>query len=275
MAFRIVSDSSSNVLSMGDADYTTVPLKIIAQKEYVDDAALDLAGMMEDLRNHKGKSGSSCPGVADYLRAFEDGEQVFCFTVTSRLSGSYNAARLAKGDYEAAHPERKVFVMDTLSAGPELRLLLERAEEDIQKGMDFEDICRDLETYSQHTALMFSLEALRNLANNGRVSPVVAKLTGVLGIRVVGRASQEGTLEPLDKSRGEKKALQKLQANMEAMGYAGGKVRIDHCCNPAAAESLANALRERFADADVVVATARGLCSFYAEKGGLLVGFER
>ena len=52
MAFRIVSDSSSNVLSMGDVNYTTVPLKIIAEKEYVDDAALDLSGMMEDLRNH-------------------------------------------------------------------------------------------------------------------------------------------------------------------------------------------------------------------------------
>ena len=59
MSFRIVSDSSSNVLSMGDSNYTTVPLKIIARKEYIDDQALDLSGMMEDLRNHNGKSGSS------------------------------------------------------------------------------------------------------------------------------------------------------------------------------------------------------------------------
>ena len=56
MSFMIVSDSSSNVLSMGSSNYTTVPLKIIAEKEYVDDAALDLAGMMEDLRNQIGRA---------------------------------------------------------------------------------------------------------------------------------------------------------------------------------------------------------------------------
>ena len=72
MGFRIVSDSSSNVLSMGGVDYTTVPLKIIAVKEYVDDAALDLAGMMEDLRGHNGKSGSSCPNEGEWLDAFGD-----------------------------------------------------------------------------------------------------------------------------------------------------------------------------------------------------------
>ena len=95
MSFKIVSDSSSNVLSMGDVNYTTVPLKIIAEKEYVDDAALDLAGMMEDLRNHKGKSGSSCPNVGEWLEAFGDAEEIFCVTISKNLSGSYSSAQAA------------------------------------------------------------------------------------------------------------------------------------------------------------------------------------
>ena len=95
MGFRIVSDSSSNVLSMGGLNYTTVPLKIVTEKEYVDNTALDLDGMMEDLRNHKGKSGSSCPNVGEWLEAFGDAEEIFCVTISRNLSGSYNAAMQA------------------------------------------------------------------------------------------------------------------------------------------------------------------------------------
>ena len=56
MSFRIVSDSSSNVLSMGDVNYTTVPLKVVAQKEYVDNTALNVREMVEDLQQYKGNS---------------------------------------------------------------------------------------------------------------------------------------------------------------------------------------------------------------------------
>ena len=55
--FKIAADSSSNVLAMTGTDYASVPLKIRAEKEYVDDANLDVAGMVADLRVYKGKSG--------------------------------------------------------------------------------------------------------------------------------------------------------------------------------------------------------------------------
>ena len=93
MRFRIVADSSCNVLSLGDPDYTTVPLKIVAAKEYVDNAELDLAEMVKNLQEHKGKSGSSCPNVGEWLEAFGDAEEVFGITITKHLSGSYNAAQ--------------------------------------------------------------------------------------------------------------------------------------------------------------------------------------
>ena len=95
MSFMIVSDSSSNVLSMGSSNYTTVPLKIIAEKEYVDDAALDVAGMTADLSHYKGKSGTSCPSMGDFLAAFGEAKYVFCLTITAKLSGTYNVAQAA------------------------------------------------------------------------------------------------------------------------------------------------------------------------------------
>lgn len=276
MKRKIVSDSGVNIRKLeGTIDYATVPLKIRTdEREFVDDSTLDVQEMVEYLAGYKGKSGTACPSVADYVDAFSDAEEVFCFTITSNLSGSYNAARLAKEDYEAEHPERKVFIVDTLSAGPEMTILMEHLQELIAQEKDFATICEELSAYQEHTGLMFSLESLKNLANNGRVSSVVAKFADVLGIRIVGRAN-EGVLDPMDKCRGEKKALKKIIERMKEMGYTGGKVRIDQCDNENAANQLRGQLLQEYPNADIKIGVTYGLCSFYAEKGGLMVGFEK
>lgn len=277
MQYKIVSDSSADVRGLSSAvDFSVVPLKIItAEKEFADSQTLNVSEMVDFLSIYKGRSSTACPSVDDYLQAFGQAERIICFTITSALSGSNNAARLAKEDYEAAHPDRKVFVVDTLSAGAEIKLLIEKTEALILSGMEYGQICDEICTYMGNTGLVFSLESLRNFANNGRVSPMVARITGVLGIRLVGKASSEGTLEPLDKCRGERKALQKLLERMVEEGYAGGRVRIDHCYNPNAAAQLQSLVTEAFPCTDVVIGQTYGLCSFYAENGGLLVGFEK
>ena len=117
MHFRIVADSSANVLSLPGVNYTTVPMKIVAAKEYVDDQSLDLAGMVHDPQQHKGTSGSSCPNVGEWLAAFGDAEYIFGLTITKHLSGSYNAAMQAAAAYIEEHPDRKVFIIDSLSTG--------------------------------------------------------------------------------------------------------------------------------------------------------------
>ena len=157
--------------------------------------------------------------------------------------------------------------MDSLSAGPELKLHIEKAVELIQTGLDFDDICAELSNYAKNNnELIFCLESLTNLANNGRVSPLVAKVAGVLGIRVCGRASNQGQLEQKDKSRGERKALIAVHKYMKELGYTSGKVRIDHCFNESAAEQLKDMILKECPSADIVIEKARGLCSFYAEK---------
>ncbi len=273
---RIVADSSADTLALEGASFASTPLKIITQsKEYVDDAALDVAGMVSDLQTYSGRSSTACPGVGDWLTAFGDARQVFCVTITSGLSGSYNAACIAAQDYQERYPDRQVFVLDSLSAGPELRLLLERLRDYVQAGMPFDEVVASMKAYARTTGLLFMLQSMRNLANNGRVSPLVAKAAGLLGIRVVGKASDQGQLELLEKSRGQAKALTAILDTMERQGYRGGKVRISHVNNAAAVESLSALLTQRYPEADIENYPARGLCSFYAEQGGLLLGFEK
>ena len=274
MNFRIVSDSSSNVLSMEDSNYTTVPLKIIAEKEYIDDAALDLSGMMEDLRNHKGKSGSSCPNVGEWLEAFGDAEEIFCVTISRNLSGSYAASVQAGEVYMAEHPGRKVFTFDSLAVGPEMMMIVDKIRQCEAAGDDYETTKAKVLDYHNHTHTVFCLESMLNLARNGRVSMAVAKIAGMLGIRVVGIAA-DGQVTPVHKPRGAKKATQTIVEMVKERGFQDGNIlRVAHCYAPEAAEALREAVLKEFPNTQFVLEPTTALCSFYAEAGGLIVGFE-
>lgn len=273
---KITADSSANVLQRSGIDFVAAPLKIITnEKEFVDDAALDVGGMVAWFDRYKGKSKTSCPNPGDWLEAFGDADEVFCVTITSGLSGSYNAACAAKQMYESEHEGKKVCVIDSLSAGPELVLLIEKLEELIGQGLSFEEISSRIKAYQQQTGLVFMLESLKNFAANGRVSPAVAKIAGVLGIRIVGKASDQGTLEPMDKCRGENKSLTAIVEHLKKAGLSRGKVRIAHCMNEEAAQELTKRIHTQMPQVEVQIHTCHGLCSYYAEKGGLLVGYEK
>ncbi len=275
MNWKIVADSSANLQAMAGIPFASVPLKIITdQKEYVDSPDLDVGGMVEDLLSYKGRSGSSCPNAHEWQTAFAGADAVIGLTISSNLSGSFAAASQAGRDYTEEHPDAKVFVLDSLSAGPEMQLLAEKARELILGGLPFEQVKEKLTEYSKRTRLLFSLQSLKNLANNGRVSPAVATISGALGLRLVGAASSQGTLQPLHKCRGEAAALRTILKEMLAAGWQGGKVRIAHCFNQKAASLLAEALRQYHRSCEIEILPCTALCSFYAEKGGLLVGFE-
>lgn len=274
MNYKIVSDSSSNLFFLSGVPYTCVPMKVVtSEKEYIDTPDLDVGNMVEEMKTVSGRTGSSCPNTHEWIESFGDADCVFGITITSRLSGSYSSAVQAAEEYMPEHPGAKVRILDSLSAGPELQLVVEKLRDFILSGMTFEEIESSIRAYMQHTHLVFSLKSLANLARNGRVSPAVAKIAGVLGIYLIGKAT-DGTLDPTNKCRGEKKALKTLVENMRSIGYCGGKVRIAHCQNSEAAAQLKSLLKELYPDGDILIDDCKGLCSYYAEIGGLLVGFE-
>lgn len=275
MTYQLAADSSANVLTLEGMPFACVPLTIRAGETYfTDDERCDVPAFTARMQSIKGRSSTACPSAADWLNAFGDAERVFCVTLTSALSGTYNAACLAAREYEAAHPGRRVFVMDSLSAGPQIRLILEELARLIAEKLDFDSIVERITAYQARTHLAFSLCSLHNFVQNGWVSPAVGALVGLLGIRVVGRASVRGELEPLAKTRGDRKALTALVSTLESQGWQGGSVRIDHVDNPDFAESLKAALLAKHPNAQVTIGTCRALCAYYAEAGGVLVGFE-
>lgn len=275
MKRKIVVDSSANLCTALDNSIVSVPLTLRTdEKEFVDNESLDIKEMTSYLASYKGKSGSACPSSQDWVDAFGDADEIFAIAITSNLSGSFNSLRIAKEQYEEEYPNRKICIIDSLSAGPELKLIIEKIQALYAEGKSFEEVSKAISEYQKQTHLIFCLKSLTNLANNGRVNPAVAKIAGVLNIHVVGIASNIGTLEQREKARGENKAFVSIDNLMKEFNYNGGKVRIDHCFNETGAKNLKEQILSVYPNADIVIAETRGLCSFYAEVGGLMVGFE-
>lgn len=273
--FRIAADSSCNLLTLNGADFVSVPLTIRTEtEEFRDDASLDVDAMVSTLRSTRGRSYSACPNVADWESAFGESGDVIAFTITSSLSGSYNAACAAGKNCTERNPARRIHVVDSLSAGPEIALLIEKVLSEQSSGAGFDKVCENLKAYQRRTRLLFSLESMHNLAQNGRISKLTATMAGVLGIRAIGQAGAEGTLEMLGKCRGARKARHFMLCELERLGYRGGSVRIGHCQNETFAQELCTGIQQRFPAADVRRYPLRGLCSYYAERGGIMLGFE-
>lgn len=274
MNIKIVADSSANLYTAADSSIVSVPLTLRTdEREFVDNEALDIKEMTDYLTSYKGKSGSACPSSQDWVDAFGDAEEIYAIAITSNLSGSFNSLRIAKEEYVEEHPDRKVCIIDSLSAGPELKLIAEKIQEMKAAGKTFEEVSKAIAEYQNHTHLIFCLKSLNNLANNGRVNPAVAKIAGVLNIHVVGIAN-EGVLDQREKARGAKKALVAIDSLMKEFNYNGGKVIIDHCFNEKDANAVKEHILATYPNADVRLAETRGLCSFYAEVGGLMIGVE-
>lgn len=275
MAIRIVSDSSSNLFSLPGVDYATVPLKVMFDsREYVDQPGTDFEQMVLELQEHTGPSITSCPNPQEWLDAFEGHDQVFGITISSGLSASYASAEIAQHDYLEKNPDAKVHIFDSHATGPVMRLIAEKIRDGALARKPFGQIREEVADYQKRLRILYPLQSFNNLANNGRVNLHVARLCATLNIRIIGHASDEGTIELLHKCRGEKSTLKTTFNEMLKRGFEGGRVHIDHCLNASAAEKLKALIVNRFPQCIPSIGPCTALCSYYADKGGLIIGYE-
>ena len=275
MKRKIVADSSCDMWELNGVDFAVAPITISTDnKHYVDNQELDVHLMSEELAKYKGVSHTACPSVGSWLDCYEGYDEVFVVTLTGAMSGTYNSAMTAKGIYEEENENVKVHVFDSLSTGPEMRLLIEKLKEMIEEDLPFEEIVEKGQDYLKHSRLFFALKSLHNFAMNGRVSKTVASAIGVLNISIFATASEEGTIQQISKCRGEKKVVKSMIEHLENAGYHGGKVRISHADNLKLAHNVRDKILELYPHADIIVYPMGGLCTYYAEIGGLLVGCE-
>ena len=272
---RIIADSSCDLYSLDWPDFRTVPLAIYTdERSFTDDPSLNIGDMLDYLAGFKGRSYTSCPSVDAWLRAFEGAAEIFVSTVTSALSGSYNSACTAAEMYKEEHPDAKISVIDSLSTGAEEALLLLKLAELAKSRIPFEEIDRKIRAYLQRSRLFFSFFSLHNLSQNGRVNKAAAAALSMLNIAVTGTANGEGKISVTGKARGERRSVRTLLQEIKKAGYTGGRAVITHVENENSAQSLKQAILAEFPKADLRILPARGLCSYYMERRGVVISCE-
>ncbi|MDD4851231.1 MAG: DegV family protein [Gemmiger sp.] len=279
MAWMIVSDSCCNIHELENpapgVEFALVPFKIrVGTREYVDLPTLNVAHMLQAMTDYNGGSATACPSPEEWAECFLQGDEVIALTISHNLSGSYNAALSARQLVLEDHPEKKIFVLDTLSCGGALASAAWLANRLIGQGHSFESVCRELEHHNRTGHILFALASFDNLAKAGRVSKVVGFIAGRLNMRVLGRASSDGKIDFFFKTRGETRVLAKMLEQMVDDGYDGKRdVWISDCNNAPATEMLRHGILAKWPGAPVHESPCGGLCSFYAQDKGLIMTY--
>lgn len=278
MNFKIVRDSCCDL----DGDLKEkmkveiVPLTIsVLGKTYVDDDSLDVLELLKKMKKSTEVPKTSCPSPNDYINAYKGEEDIFVVTLSSKLSGSYNSAVLARNLYLEENKEKFIHVFDSKSASTGQALIAMKIYELKKKGYSSEEVVKEVENYISEMKTFFILESLDNLIKAGRISSLKGKLANILSIIPIMRSTDIGEIALLENVRGAKKAFNRL---IDVIGEQGVRLEekilaISHCNCLDKALRFKEEVAKKHNFKDIVIFETHGISTVYANDGGLIVSF--
>lgn len=256
------------------------PLTItIDDTHYVDDGTVDIPPYLAAMKASKNPVRSACPSpdlYAEDIKAADD--DCFIITLSSKLSGSHNAAVLGVQLAEEDMPEKKVHVFDSESASAGETYLALMIHDLIAAGKSFEQIVETVEEKIRSMHTLFVLDSLDNLVKNGRISKTVALLANVLSIRLLMSDDGHGAIKNISKARGIKGALTQMvetcRKHTEGLTAASQRLVISYCNCPERARQVRDMIREKCpAIGEIVMTPTSALSSMYANDGGVVIAY--
>ena len=256
------------------------PLKVTVAggAEYLDDGTADVPALIADMARSKQGASSACPSAEEYAAPMRTASECFVVTLSSKLSGSYNAARVAAELVREDSPEKKIHVFDSESASAGEVLLALFLHERIEEGLAFDEIIPLADAFIAKMRTLFVLEDLGNFVKSGRLSKVSGLLASVLSLCPIMGDNGHGDVKLVSKARGIRNALHRL-TEVVAELTAGARERsvrlvLAFCHCPERAAALKEALVEKcVALKEVILVPTGALSAMYANDGGVIVAF--
>ncbi len=277
MSYKIIGDSCTDlpIDLKNDATIQLVPLSMQIEDEIiVDDSTFNQIEFLRKMAASKECPKSSCPSPESYMAAFEGADDVFVITLSSKLSGSYNSAELAKQLYLEEHPGKNIEVIDSKSASAGQTLLVYKLKELLDKGTSFQETVKLVNAFRDSMQTKFVLESLENLRKNGRLNNITAVICSALNIKPIMGAT-DGEIVKLDQARGIERALLKMIKFVEE-DVKDAKDRIlgiTHCNNYERALFVKEEMLKRIPFAKCFIADTNGIASLYANDGGIIISY--
>lgn len=179
----------------------------------------------------------------DHFRPeLEQGLDVVYVGMSSGISGTIQAARIAAEELEEEFPGRTVRVVDSLGAGFGTGLLSCRASDLRSEGKTAAEAADILDSEVPHLLQFFTVDDLNFLKRTGRVSGATAAIGTVLNIKPLLWGDPTGHIVALQKCRGRKKAIDQIVELYRTRAIAPEKQRIaiSHGDCPEEAQALAD-----------------------------------
>ena len=179
----------------------------------------------------------------------EDGYDILHISLSSGISGSYNSAMIAKEDLKEEYPNRRIAIIDSLSASAGYGLLVDAIFEKKEEGMEFEDAVQWIEGHKLEVQHWFYSNDLTHFKRGGRISPTAATFGTMLHICPILNINKEGKIIVTKKVR-EKKVMKELLGIMEIRAQGGrdynGKCFVSHAARYEEAKNIAKMIEETF-----------------------------
>ena len=277
MSYKIVVDSCCELPEkyLNDSRFERVPLSLeVGDYHILDDENFDQKRFLQKVAACPTCPKSSCPSPERFMKAYQaDVDHVYCVTLSSHLSGSYNSAVLGKTLYEEEFGEKSIYICDSESASiGETQIAMKIMELEESGNLTFEQIVSEIEAFRSTMNTYFVLDNLETLRKNGRLSSVKAFIASTLSIKPI-MGSIRGVIIQKGQAVGIKKALSKMADTIIAEGHNLEKkcLYISHCNCPERAELMKKLLLDRCAFKSIQILNTAGISSMYANDGGVIV----
>lgn len=277
--WRFVSDSSCD-MDPAEWDYAGAGLGIapltvtIDGVDYVDQPGTNREEMIEKMGRSR-TSCSACPSIESFANEFRKAKNVICVAMTAKLSGTYNCAVQARNLVLEEDPSRRISIVDSHAVAGVHVLLLRELRRLHEAGLSFDEMVLRIQSMRDNMHILFSLASFHNFIQNGRVSRATGAIAAALRIRPVACNSPQGEIAMLEKPRGLDAALERMvRIAGEKKNLAGRGIVINYVDDITPAERLKKMMLAAYPDAAYVDVLPCGcLCSYYADRGGLLLSF--
>lgn len=282
--YKIIVDSCGELTKDMKADrehFANVALTLqVGRWEQADDETFDQKIFLKKMKDSKEPPHSACPSPASYLAAIEDTDatNVYIVTLSSKLSGSYNAAVLAKSLYEEDHEDeddeqKNIHVFDSKSASIGQTLIAQQIAAAENKGLAFREVIKTVDDFIRDEHTFFVLESLDTLRKAGRLGSLKAMIATTLSIKPVMGSTPEGSIQQLGQARGMIRSLDKMvECMVQVTEHPEDRiVAISHCNAPDTASSLKEKVKRTGLFRDVFVLDTAGVSSLYAGPGGVIM----
>ncbi|WP_077324379.1 DegV family protein [Virgibacillus siamensis] len=283
MTIQLMTDGGADIPKrlQESMDIISVPLYLHFQDEqFKAGETIDLETFHRKIKLSDELPRSAAPSPNDFYEAYKRIDSkvpIIMFSISRGISTTYENAVLGKNMLLEEEPDRKIEVINTKTASCGIGLLLHEAKIKIGQGLTYNKLIDHLRERVEQTTTLFVLKTLENLVKGGRLDKMKGKIAKTLHIKVLMKASEEGTIEVADRVRGDKKSIRRFieQIGEYTKDFEDKVISMTHCNAEERASHVLEEIRKKYPFKDAYLTEMGPLIATYAGEGGLVISFFR